>query len=290
MNIGIVGLGLIGGSLGLDLRALGHQVIGVSRNSETCQRAVECGAVDEASVNLTLLSAADVVFICTPIAAIASTVQQLIPHLSPNAIITDVGSVKTAVVETVAPLWPNFVGGHPMAGTANSGIEAAISGLFAGNPYVLTPIETTPPRGVKIVEEIVRSLTSRVYFCRPEDHDRAVAWISHLPVMVSASLIEACISETDPAVLELAQQLASSGFRDTSRVGGGNPELGVMMAQYNRVCLLRSLVSYRHSLDQIIELLEQEDWKTLEKKLQQTQLNRPQFLPAVNHSNPCPPH
>jgi arogenate dehydrogenase (NADP+) len=108
--------------------------------------------------------------------------------------------------------------------------------------------------------------------------------------MVSASLIEACISETDPAVLELAQQLASSGFRDTSRVGGGNPELGVMMAQYNRVCLLRSLVSYRHSLDQIIELLEQEDWKTLEKKLQQTQLNRPQFLPAVNHSNPCPPH
>jgi len=290
MNIGIVGLGLIGGSLGLDLRALGHQVIGVSRNSETCQRAVECGAVDEASVNLTLLSAADVVFICTPIAAIASTVQQLIPHLSPNAIITDVGSVKTAVVETVAPLWPNFVGGHPMAGTAHSGIEAAISGLFAGNPYVLTPIETTPPRGVKIVEEIVRSLTSRVYFCRPEDHDRAVAWISHLPVMVSASLIEACMSETDPAVLELAQQLASSGFRDTSRVGGGNPELGVMMAQYNRVCLLRSLVSYRHSLDQIIELLEQEDWKTLEKKLQQTQLNRPQFLPAVNHSNPCPPH
>ncbi len=290
MNIGIVGLGLIGGSLGLDLRALGHQVIGVSRNSETCQRAVECGAVDEASVNLALLSAADVVFICTPIAAIASTVQQLIPHLSPNAIITDVGSVKTAVVETVAPLWPNFVGGHPMAGTAHSGIEAAISGLFAGNPYVLTPIETTPPRGVKIVEEIVRSLTSRVYFCRPEDHDRAVAWISHLPVMVSASLIEACMSETDPAVLELAQQLASSGFRDTSRVGGGNPELGVMMAQYNRVCLLRSLVSYRHSLDQIIELLEQEDWKTLEKKLQQTQLNRPQFLSAVNHSNPCPPH
>lgn len=290
MNIGIVGLGLIGGSLGLDLRALGHQVIGVSRHSETCQRAVECGAVDEASVNLTLLAAADVVFICTPIAAIASTVQQLIPHLSPDAIITDVGSVKTAVVETVAPLWPNFVGGHPMAGTAHSGIEAAISGLFAGNPYVLTPIETTPSRGVKIVEEIVRSLTSRVYFCRPEDHDRAVAWISHLPVMVSASLIEACISETDPGVLELAQQLASSGFRDTSRVGGGNPELGVMMAQYNRVCLLRSLVSYRHSLDQIIELLEQEDWKTLEKKLQQTQLNRPQFLSAVNHSNPCPPH
>jgi arogenate dehydrogenase (NADP+) len=278
MNIGIVGLGLIGGSLGLDLRAFGHQVLGVSRHSETCQRAIERAVVDEASINMTLLAAADVVFICTPLAAIAPTVQQLIPHLSPDSIITDVGSVKTAVVEEVAPLWHNFVGGHPMAGTADSGIDAAVSGLFAGNPYVLTPVETTPPTAVKIVEEIVRSLTSRVYFCRPEDHDRAVAWISHLPVMVSASLIDACRSEADPAVLELAQQLASSGFRDTSRVGGGNPELGVMMARYNQESLLRSLMSYRHSLDQLIAQIEQEDWQSLEERLKQTQLERPKFL------------
>jgi arogenate dehydrogenase (NADP+) len=282
MNIGIVGLGLIGGSLGLSLRTSGHQVLGVSRHPQTCQLAIERGVVDDASVNLTLLAAADVVFICTPIAAIAPTVQQLIPHLSPDTVITDVGSVKKVVVEDVSPLWHNFVGGHPMAGTANSGIEAAVLGLFADNPYVLTPIETTPPAAVKIVEEIVRSLTSRVYFCRPEDHDRAVAWISHLPVMVSASLIDACMSETDPAVLELELHLASSGFRDTSRVGGGNPELGVMMADYNKGSLLRSLVSYRHSLDQLIELLEQEDWQALEKKLQQTQLHRSQFISAVN--------
>ena len=282
MNIGIVGLGLIGGSLGFDLRALDHQVLGVSRHSETCQRAIERGVVDDASIKLSLLTDADVVFICTPLAAIAPTVQQLIPHLSPDAIITDVGSVKTAVVEQVAPLWHNFVGGHPMAGTADSGIEAAVSGLFAGNPYVLTPIETTPAPSVKIVEEIVRSLTKRVYFCRPEDHDRAVAWISHLPVMVSASLIDACMSETDRAVLELAQQLASSGFRDTSRVGGGNPELGVMMARYNQESLLRSLVSYRDSLDQIIELIKQKDWQTLEEKLTETQLQRPQFFSAAN--------
>jgi arogenate dehydrogenase (NADP+) len=278
MNIGIVGLGLIGGSLGLDLRALGHQVLGVSRHSETCQRAINRKAVDDASTSLALLAAADVVFVCTPIVAIGPTVQQLIYHLSPEAIVTDVGSVKTAVVEEVAPLWHNFVGGHPMAGKANSGIEAAVSGLFTDKPYVLTPIETTPPKTMEIVEELVRSLTSRVYFCRPEDHDRAVAWISHLPVMVSASLIEACTSETEPAVLELAQQLASSGFRDTSRVGGGNPELGVMMARYNRDALLRSLLAYRHSLDQLIERIEQQDWQTLERKLQQTQLQRPQFL------------
>lgn len=278
MNIGIIGLGLIGGSLGLDLRASGHQVLGVSRHLETCQIAMKRGIADEASVDLALLATADIVFVCTPIAAIASTVQQLIPHLAPNAIITDVGSVKRAVVEQIAPLWPNFVGGHPMAGTAYSGIDAAVSGLFAGNPYVLTPIETTPGTAVNLVEEIVRSLTSRIYFCRPEDHDRAVAWISHLPVMVSAGLIEACMSETDPTVLELAQQLASSGFRDTSRVGGGNPELGVMMARYNRESLLRSLVTYRHHLDELIQVIEREDWQTLETRLQETQSQRPPFV------------
>jgi arogenate dehydrogenase (NADP+) len=278
MNIGIVGLGLIGGSLGLDLRAKGYQVLGVSRQEQTCKRAIERKVVDDASVNLTLLAAADIIFICTPVAAIAPTVEQLIPHLSSEAVITDVGSVKRAVVEQVTPLWPNFVGGHPMAGTADSGIEAALSGLFAGKPYVLTPVDTTPVPAVKCVEEIVRSLTSQVYFCRPEDHDRAVAWISHLPVMVSAGLIESCMSEANPTVLDLAQKFASSGFRDTSRVGGGNPELGVMMGRYNREGLLRSLVSYRHSLDQFIELIEQEDWYGLEKKLKETQSQRPQFL------------
>lgn len=278
MNIGIVGLGLIGGSLGLDLRTLGHQVLGVSRQEQTCQRAIERGVVDDASQNLTLLAAADVVFICTPIAAIAPTVQQLIPHLSPDTVLTDVGSVKAAVVDQVAALWHNFVGGHPMAGTTDNGIEAAVLGLFADNPYVLTPIDTTPASAVKRVEEIVRALTSRVYFCRPEDHDRAVASISHLPVMVSASLIDSCMSEPDSTVLELAQHLASSGFRDTSRVGGGNPELGMMMARYNRESLLRSLTSYRHSLDQFIEFIEQEDWQTLEEKLQENHRQRPHFL------------
>ena len=278
MNIGIVGLGLIGGSLALDLRALGHQIWGDSRQELTCQLAVERGVVDHASVDLKSLVKVELVFICTPIAAIAPVVQQLIPYLSPETILTDVGSVKQAVVEQVTPLWSNFVGGHPMSGTADSGLDAVQSNLFSGNPYVLTPVETTPATAVKIVEEIVRSLTNKVYLCCPQEHDQAVAWISHLPVMVSANLIDSCMSETDPAVLKLAQLLSSSGFRDTSRVGGGNPELGVMMARYNREALLRSLTSYRHNLDQLIELLKHQEWQTLDAKLQQTQAQRPEFF------------
>lgn len=278
MNIGIVGLGLIGGSLAWSLRSLGHQVLGISQKEQTCQIAIEQGIVDDASLNLHLLATADVIFICTPLEAIAPMVRQAVPHLSANAIVTDVGSVKMPIVEAVAPLWPNFVGGHPMAGTASSGIEAASRELFVGKAYVLTPTETTPPKALKTVEEIVRSLAAVVYHCSPIDHDRSVAWISHLPVMVSAGLIETCMSETDSSVLKLAQHLASSGFGDTSRVGGGNPELGVMMAKYNRVHLLRSLQHYRQHLDQFIHLIEREDWQSLEQHLRETQIARPNFL------------
>ncbi len=278
MKIGIVGLGLIGGSLGLDLRSLGHQVLGVSRQERTCKLAVARGAADEAATDLALLADTDLIFICTPIAQIQSTVSQLIPHISLATTLTDVGSVKASIVRAIAPLWRNFVGGHPMAGTAESGIEAAQHGLFAGNPYVLTPTETTPLEAIALIESIVRPLQVRLYQCQPEAHDRAVAWISHLPVMVSTSLIAACLGEADPKVIKLAQALASSGFRDTSRVGGGNPELGLMMARYNRAEVLRSLLVYRAQIDRMIDEIDHENWTTLEKTLQQTQAARPKFV------------
>ncbi|MBE9008456.1 prephenate/arogenate dehydrogenase [Fortiea sp. LEGE XX443] len=277
MNIGILGLGLIGGSLGYDLRSQGHHVLGVSRRESTCQTAVALGSVDEASVEMSLLAAADIIFICTPIALIVPQVEQLITYISAATIITDVGSVKAPIVKAISPLWSRFVGGHPMAGTADSGIEAAQKNLFVDRPYVITPDATTPKDAIAILEEIVRSLGCKVYHCQPEQHDRAVSWISHLPVMVSAALIAACMDETDSEVLQLAQNLASSGFRDTSRVGGGNPELGVMMARYNRQALLRSLQQYRQNLDEFIHLIEQEDWTTLDTKLESTQQARPLF-------------
>ncbi|MBD2386315.1 prephenate/arogenate dehydrogenase [Cylindrospermum sp. FACHB-282] len=278
MKIGILGLGLIGGSLGFDLRSQGHDVLGVSRQESTCQKAIALGNVDQASVELSLLADTEVVFICTPIGLIVPQVQQLIAHLSPGTVVTDVGSVKAPIVQALSPLWEHFIGGHPMAGTTDSGIEAAQRNLFFARPYVLTPVDTTPRVAITVVEEIVRSLGAIIYHCHPEQHDRAVSWISHLPVMVSGSLIAACISETDPDVLQLAQNFASSGFRDTSRVGGGNPELGVMMAQYNRQALLGSLQQYRHKLDELIHLIEQENWALLENKLRSNQQARPNFV------------
>jgi arogenate dehydrogenase (NADP+) len=129
------------------------------------------------------------------------------------------------------------------------------------------------------VSEVVRSLKANLFLCEPDVHDRAVAAISHVPVMVSASLISTCMAEPDPAVLELSKKLASSGFRDTSRVGGGNPELGVMMARFNRDAVLNTLHRYREQIDALVTLIEQEDWATLETRLTQTQAARPEFVP-----------
>lgn len=278
MKIGIVGLGLIGGSLGLDLKAQGHEIFGVSRKSTTCQIALERNIVDHSSTDLSLMGATEIVIICTPIEAIAPTVAKLAPHLKPEAIVTDVGSVKQPIVSACTSLWSNFVGGHPMAGNINQGIDAAQTNLFAGAAYVFTPTETTPSTSVAKLERLARSLSSITYVCSPQAHDRSVAWISHLPVMVSASLIHSCLQESDSKVLQLAQTLASSGFRDTSRVGGGNPELGIMMAKYNRQELRRSLIQYRQNLDKIITQIEQENWDNLEQILQTNQQARPKFL------------
>ena len=248
MIIGIVGLGLIGGSLALDLKKQGHHVLGVSHRDSTTQRAISLGIVSQASVNMSLLSDAEVVFICTPLGFIIPTLEQLIAHLPSSCVITDVGSVKTPIVRGISPVWENFVGGHPMAGSNDSGIEAARKNLFNDKPYVLTPINTT------------------------------VSLISHLPVMTSASLIAACEKEPDAQVRQLAEKFASSGFRDTSRVGGGNPELGVMMAKYNREALLMSLQNYRSNLDELVKLIEREDWTSLEQILQSTKEARGKFV------------
>jgi arogenate dehydrogenase (NADP+) len=278
MNIGIAGLGLIGGSLGLDLRVLGHYVWGISRSSETCKQAVAIGAVDAACQEVSMipyLAETEVVFVCTPIPTILPTIAAIAPQLAPQTIFTDVGSVKSAIVSEATQLC-RFVGSHPMAGTAFSGINAAERSLFKNRPCVLTP--TDDREAMAIVRSLWKSLGMLVYECNPEVHDRAVAWISHLPVAVSAALILSCQQEPDGEVLQLAKNLASSGFCDTSRVGGGNPELGRLMAEYNQTALLKTLHAYRDVLQSLIGDIENGNWDALQALLETTQAARPLYI------------
>jgi arogenate dehydrogenase (NADP+) len=277
-RIAIVGLGLIGGSLGLNLVQQGYRVIGIARRSETAAAALALGAATESGTDLAQVAGADVVFICTPIDATVATAAAIIPHLSPQAVITDVASVKGEIVPALEALWPHTVGGHPMAGKAEAGLAVAEVGLFQNCPYVLTPTEATPPGALEQMGAIVASLGANLCHCTPAQHDRAVAWISHLPVMVSSSLILACQQEADPAILALAQILASSGFKDTSRVGGGVPELGTLMAQHNQVALLHALTQYQHQLDHLKTLIAADDWDALHGALAQAQAARPAYV------------
>ncbi|WP_448515097.1 prephenate/arogenate dehydrogenase [Parathermosynechococcus lividus] len=279
LRIGIVGLGLIGGSLGLDLRAKGHYVVGVSRRAETYERAIAKGAVDWGSTEPAVLSALDLVFLCPPIGSILSVALEIVPHLSHDTVLTDVGSVKESIVPALEKLWPRYVGGHPMAGTAAAGIEAAQSQLFANAPYVLTPTLHTDGEAIDCVAQVINDLGAKLLYATPADHDRAVAWISHLPVMVSAALLLANAQEVNEPIRTLSQGLASSGFRDTSRVGGGNPELGRMMAEYNRAALRHCIIHYRAILDHLLQQIEQEDWAGLEANLAVAQAYRQQIYP-----------
>lgn len=278
MRVGIIGLGLIGGSLGIDLVARGHEVIGIARRPQIREQALAGQVVHQAGDDYSLLRAVDLVFICTPIETIGTMVGAIAPHLPPHAVVTDVGSVKAPVVAVARSHWQRFVGGHPMAGKAEAGLGAAEANLFRNRPYVLTPDPDTPTDAVNAVKIIAAELGARLHCCDPNIHDRAVAWISHLPVIVSSSLIQACLQEPDSELLSLAQTLASSGFEDTSRVGGGSPELGLMMARHNRQALLHTLEVYQQVLDQLKQAVQTSNWEALERHLQQSQAARHSFL------------
>jgi arogenate dehydrogenase (NADP+) len=165
-----------------------------------------------------------------------------------------------------------------MAGTAEAGVEAGVRDLFRGRPWVATPEASTDSTALAMVEAIATALGSRWLLAEAGRHDQAVALISHVPVLVSAALLQAVASERDPAVLDLARQLASSGFADTTRVGGGNPQLGTAMAARNTAAVLRGLAAYRWSLEQLEEAILEENWGQLESVLAHSQQLRPDFL------------
>ena len=277
-RVGIVGLGLIGGSLGLDLQADGWVVQGLVHRSVTAERAIERGLVSEVSTDPGCLSDCDLVILALPIPLLLQPDPSLLQALPAEAVITDVGSVKQPVLEAWRERHPRFVASHPMAGTALSGVESGIKGLFRGRPWIAPPEPRTDASALAMVQSLALSLGSHWLTAAAAHHDQAVALISHTPVLVSAALLRAVGDERDPEIRRLALALASSGFADTTRVGGGNPDLGVAMASTNREAVLRSLAAYRWSLEQLEDAVLQENWPQLQIELQRTQALRPGFL------------
>ncbi len=278
--MGIVGLGLIGGSLGLDLMAAGVPVKGLVHRAATAERARQRGLVSEVSTDPAVLAGCAVVVLALPLDRLLDPEPGLVEALPPAAVVTDVGSVKGPVLARWEPrLGGRFVAGHPMAGTAAAGVEAGQAGLFAGRPWVATPSERTEAAALATVRRLAERTGARWITCGAAEHDRAVALISHLPVLAGAALLRAADRGGGGGEMgRLVRVLASSGFADTTRVGGGNPELGTLMASGNRDALRAALARYRQELDELEALLERQDWPGLRRSLEECARLRPQFL------------
>lgn len=282
---GVVGLGLIGGSLGLDLQAMGWRVQGLVHRESTATRARQRGLVTEVSTDPACLANCELVILALPIPLLLQPKPSLLQALPTDAVITDVGSVKQPVLEAWRSRHRRFVASHPMAGTAQAGVEAGQRHLFQGRPWIATPENGTDPEALAAVQALAQELGSHWLTAGAAQHDQAVALISHLPVLVSAALLRAVGEERDPGIRRLAIQLASSGFADTSRVGGGNPALGVAMASSNTDAVLRGLAAYRWSLEQLEDAVLNENWQQLAQELERTQSLRPQFLRSLDQAS-----
>ncbi len=253
----IIGMGLIGGSLGLALSGGGKwNVVGYSQRRESAELALGRGAINRVETDLgAAVRGADMVILATPIMAMKGVMRQMAPHLRPGAVVTDTASTKARVLEWARECLPasvSFVGGHPMAGKESWGIEAAEAALFQGAVYCLVPASGTEPEAVERVVGLVDQVGARPLFLEAGEHDRLVAGISHLPLLVSAALVSATTGS--PSWPQMAE-LAATGYRDVTRLASGRPEMSRDICLSNREAVLAWLGKFIEELHGFEHLL-----------------------------------
>ncbi len=229
VRITIIGLGLIGGSLGLALKQSGWRaadIIGYTRSRKSASAALKLGAVDKISAELQeSVKDSDIIIVAVPILAVLDIFVKIAPVLKDGAIVTDTGSTKLQVMQWAREFLPSnvsFIGGHPMAGKETSSIEAADAGLFWGCLYCLTPQNRAAREPIDIIKDMVIAIGAIPFDIDPAEHDSLVAGISHLPMLLSVALVLATAGHPDWSKMS---KLAASGYRDMTRLASGNPDM-----------------------------------------------------------------
>lgn len=269
-DFAIIGLGLMGGSLGAALKArrICRRIRGMARRESVIQRAKELGAIDEGSCDLNdAVAQADVVVLATPVRAMLELIPKLGEMLPSGCILLDLGSTKTEVVRTMESLPAHIepIGGHPIAGKETSGIEALDAELFQNATFVLTPLARTGSETIALVQELVRSLGAKPLLLSPERHDRLVAATSHLPYLASIALVamaQAGAAE-DPALWDLT----AGGFRDMSRLAASNVNMSLDILLTNRENILSRLDALMRHLGRTRSALYEGDEDSLRQLL-----------------------
>ena len=252
-ELAIVGVGLLGGSVAKAARAggLARRIVGVGRDIARLQPAIDDGSLDVATIELeTGVREADFILLAAPVLAIEGLLERVWRAASDGTVITDVGSTKRNIVRAAERLAARrplaFVGSHPLAGSEQSGYGVARAGLFRGATVVVTPTEGTELGALKRVTEFWEALGARVSSLDPEAHDRTVAAISHLPHLIACALVDGA-GRVEPAALELAAR----GFRDTTRIAAGDPDVWTEIFLANRDALSASVGAFRAALDDL---------------------------------------
>ena len=273
MRIAIIGLGLIGGSIGLGLKkssASNIQIAGIPRREETLKQAQEMGAIDEGTTNhIKGVAGADIIFICTPINLILPVINEIAPSLKKGAIVTDVGSSKYEIVSQAEKAMPKgtfFVGSHPMAGKETSKLEAAEPDLFRDKIWIMTKTSKTSKKALEEIEKLVASLGAKILEMDPKTHDLVVAGVSHMPLAIAVSLVNAVAGEAEK---ELMAKCAASGFRDTTRIASGDPILGVDMFTTNKKAVLKMIGSFKKALSNLERLIKEGNGEKVREELAQ---------------------
>lgn len=277
-KITLIGVGLLGGSLGLALRQrrLANSVVGLVRRRASVSECRRVGAVDVATLDLVeAVKDADMIVLCTPISAMMPLTRQMAPHLKPGAIVTDVGSVKGSVIRDLEKLVSgaggHFVGSHPMAGSEKNGVGAARADLFANAICVVTPSARSNPKAVQKVEKLWKSVGARTLRLQAGLHDELVSRSSHLPHIVAAALANYVLHPARPREQEL---LCANGFRDTTRIASSSPEMWRDIVLANRRQLARSLGEFIVGLKKVQRAIETSDAKSLTRFLQTAKRRR----------------
>jgi prephenate dehydrogenase len=267
-KITIVGVGLLGGSIGLAVRRhrLAGEIAGFVRRAASLKDCEKAGAVDYAVTDLlAAVSNADLIILCTPLAQMRSLAEKILPALKRGAIVTDVGSVKAGVVRELESLvktaGAHFIGSHPMAGAEKTGVAAARADLFENAVCVLTPTKKSDQRSVRRLEQFWKSLGARVLKMDAAQHDLLVSRSSHLPHVVAATLAGLVL---DPKQPKARAGLCANGFRDTTRIASGSPEMWRDIALANRKNLSRSVDAFVAELKKFQSALKRGDGKTVE--------------------------
>ena len=281
----IIGLGLIGGSIGLAMKRskISNQIIGFARSNSTLKRAIELGLVDKVKDNLEdAVNDCDLIILATPLSTFKKLVEEMSPFLKKDCIITDTGSAKLSVIEDLRGILPNnveFIPGHPIAGTEESGPDAGFAELFDNRWCILTPTEENSSNAIDLIKEFWESIGSKVEIMDPLHHDKVLAITSHIPHLIAFNIVGTANNLANVTEKEVVKYSAG-GFRDFTRIAASDPKMWSDIFTYNSDAVLEMLDLFSNDLAKLKAAVIKKDSDLLFSNFEKTREVRKNIIDA----------